>query len=161
MELKIRIALPTEANILTKIAFAAKHCWYYPESYFEIWKNELTITPEYILENIVVVAQSGHQIVGFYSIVSVKDDFMAGNILVKKGFWLDHLFIKPEFQRIGIGKKLTEHALNYCAENWIDELLIFVDPNAALFYEKLGASFVKNTPSSIEGREIPAYRFTF
>ena len=161
MELKIRIALPTEASILTKIAFAAKHCWDYPESYFEIWKKELTITKEYITGNVVVVAHLGHQIVGFYSIVSVIDDFKTGNVLVKRGFWLDHLFVKPEFQKKGIGRKLIEHALQYCTENWIDELRIFVDPNAAKFYEKLGALFVENTPSSIEGREIPVYRFTF
>lgn len=161
MELKIRIALPSEATILTRIAFAAKHSWDYPESYFEIWKKELTITKEYISQNIVVVAHLGRQIVGFYSIVTVLNDFTAGNVFVKKGFWLEHLFIKPEFQKVGIGKKLTEHALQYCTDNWIDELLIFVDPNAAKFYEKLGATFVENSPSSIEGREIPVYSFTF
>jgi maltose O-acetyltransferase len=54
-----------------------------------------------------------------------------------------------------------KHALNYCEENWIDELRIFVDPNADVFYEKMGATFIENSPSSIEGRDISVYGFKF
>jgi GNAT superfamily N-acetyltransferase len=159
MNEKIRIALPGEADILTEIAFTAKRTWKYPESYFEIWKDELTITKEYVSNNIVFVGESDNQVVGFYSIVVVPNDFMAGNVLVKKGFWLEHLFVKPSFQNKGIGRMFMEHALSYCEENWIDGLKIFVDPNATGFYEKMGATFIENTSSSIEGREIPVYFF--
>jgi len=160
MNEEIRMAFPKEGNILTEIALAAKRTWNYPESYFEIWKNELTISKEYIEKNIVFVYEKREHVVGFYSIVSVIEDFWAGNVLVKKGFWMEHLFIKPSFQHKGIGKKLMKHALTYCEENWIDELKIFVDPNAIGFYEKMGATFIQNSPSSIEGREIPVYGFT-
>jgi maltose O-acetyltransferase len=159
MNEKIRIALPAEAETLTKIAFAAKQTWDYPEIYFEIWKDELTITKDYINDNIVFVAENEEQVVGFYSIVAVANDFMAGNVLVKKGFWLEHLFIEPSFQHKGFGHMLMEHALNYCEENWIDEIRIFVDPYAVGFYEKMGATFIENSPSSIQGREIPVYWF--
>jgi GNAT superfamily N-acetyltransferase len=159
MNEKIRIALPGEDEILTEIAFAAKRTWNYTENYFEIWKGELTITKEYIQNNIVFVAEKGKQVVGFYSIVSVVDDFMAGNVLVKKGFWLEHLFIDPPFQHQGIGRKLIEHIKNYCKENRIGKLKIFVDPHATGFYEKMDAEFVENSPSSIEGREVPVYFF--
>jgi hypothetical protein len=43
----------TEA--LTKISFAAKGYWNYPEAYFEIWKDELTIGSDYVQENDVFV----------------------------------------------------------------------------------------------------------
>ena len=138
----IRIALPSEDKILTKIAFDAKRTWDYPESYFQVWNNELTIKKEYIEQNTVFVYEKGKQIVGFYSIVSVANYFMAGNVLVKKGFWMDHLFVKPNYQLKGIGSKLMKHALAYCQENWIDELKIFVDPLAIGFYEKMDAVFV-------------------
>jgi maltose O-acetyltransferase len=159
MNVNIRIALPGEAGMLTEIAFAAKRTWKYPDSYFEIWKDELTITKDYINSNIVFVAESDNQLVGFYSIVVVQNDFKAGNVMVKKGFWLEHLFIEPSFQRKGIGRLLMEHALNYCEENWIDNLKIFVDPHATGFYDKMGARFLENSLSSIEGREIPVYFF--
>jgi maltose O-acetyltransferase len=159
MNENIRIALPGEAGILTEIAFAAKRTWQYPESYFEIWKDELTITKDYINSNIVFVAESDSQVVGFYSIVVIQNDFVSGNVMVKKGFWLEHLFIKPSFQKKGIGRMLLEHALNYCEENWIDDLKIFVDPHATGFYDKMGAKFLENSSSSIEGRKIPVYFF--
>jgi hypothetical protein len=41
----------------------------------------------------------------------------------------------------------------------MDELKIFVDPHATGFYEKMGAKFNENSPSSIEGREVPVYFF--
>ncbi len=44
----IRQAIPTDSKILTDISFAAKNYWNYPQEYFEIWKEELTITDEYI-----------------------------------------------------------------------------------------------------------------
>jgi maltose O-acetyltransferase len=159
MSEEIRMAYPKEANQLTEIAFAAKRTWNYPEHYFERWTGELTITKGYIDQNIVFVYEKEEQVVGFYSIVSVIDDFWAGNVLVKKGFWLEHLFINPKFQHKGIGRKLMGHVLKYCRENWIDEILVFVDPNAVGFYEKMGGTFIGNSPSSIEGREIPVCRF--
>jgi maltose O-acetyltransferase len=51
MEIIIRKARPEECVTLTDISFAAKHFWNYPEKYFETWKEELTITKEYIRRN--------------------------------------------------------------------------------------------------------------
>jgi maltose O-acetyltransferase len=159
MKEKIRIALPGEDKILTDIAFGAKRTWIYPESFYERWVDELTISKDYIRNNIVFVAERNRRIVGFYSIVTVSNDFYSGNVLVKKGFWMEHLFVKPAFQKKGIGSNLLKHALNYCVENWIDELNIFVDPHATGFYEKMGATYIENSPSSIDDREVPVYRF--
>ena len=66
MNKNIRIALPGEDELLTEIAFSAKRTWNYPESYYEIWKNELTITKEYIDRNIVFVFEEGKEVAGFY-----------------------------------------------------------------------------------------------
>jgi len=53
----------------------------------------------------------------------------------------------------------VKHALTYCEENWIDEIMVFVDPNAMGFYEKIGGTFFEKSPSSIAGRDIPVYVF--
>jgi maltose O-acetyltransferase len=161
MTIEIRPARAEDDELLTRIAFSAKRSWNYPEEYFSVWEKELTITKEYISRHEVFVACSNEKPVAFYSLVSVSDDFMAGNVLVKKGYWMDHLFVLPQYQKRGIGKKLMEHALNYCHENWYDHLKIFVDPNAVGFYKKMGASFIEDSPSSIPGRTIPVYGYTF
>jgi len=92
----------TDSDILTEIAFLAKRHWNYPEEYYEIWKDELTITEKYIKQNIVYKAVYEDLIVGFYSIVENKSDFYSGEILVQKGFWLEHIFIRPDYHRFGI-----------------------------------------------------------
>lgn len=161
MTLSFRNALTNDANRLTEIAFAAKRTWDYPEEYFEVWKDELTITEKYIENNIVFVAEEGREIAGFVSIVFMPEAKMFGQVFVDAGHWMDHLFIDPNFQHKGIGIKLVETANQFCNEQGISTLRIFVDPNAVGFYEKVGARFVRNSQSSIAGRQIPVYQLDF
>src|SRR5690242_4515180 len=95
MSTLIRKALEHESDVLTDISFSSKRYWNYPEEYFDVWKDELTITPAYINRNLVCVAEVNGQIVGYLSIVEVENDFWAGTVFVKKGYWLEHIFIRP------------------------------------------------------------------
>lgn len=156
----IRAASQEEADALSRIALAAKRSWNYPEAYLEIWKDELTITANYIRQNIVFVAEYKERPVAFYSIVTVPEDTSINGIEVEKGFWLDHLFVDPLWQHKGIGTALLKHALAYCRENWMEELKAFSDPFAAQFYEKMGARLLRHAPSTIEGRTLPVYCFS-
>ena len=72
---------------------------------------------------------------------------------------MDHLFIDPLFHKRGIGQALFAKAIQYCKEQRIHKIMIFVDPNATGFYEKMSASFVEYSPSSIPGRKIPIYEY--
>jgi GNAT superfamily N-acetyltransferase len=156
-KISISKALERNSGILTEIAFKAKKFWPYPEEYFNIWATELTITPEYIRKKTVYKAMIDKKITGFYSIVENKQDFMSGEVLVKKGFWLEHIFILPEFHRHGMGKRLMEHASLIAADMKTDTLHVFVEPFARGFYEKIGAKFEYLSKSSIPGRYIPKY----
>lgn len=49
-----------EAIILTRISFASKKHWVYPQEYFTAWKNELTISPDYIEKNTLFVYAFGN-----------------------------------------------------------------------------------------------------
>ena len=153
----IRKAEISHHKILTEIAFFAKQTWNYPEDYLEIWKDELTISEDYISSNTIFLFEEENKISGFISLVENSEEKMIGNILVEKGFWMDHLFILPQFQNKGIGKQLVDYLIEFCIENKIPSLLIFVDPNAVAFYEKLGAKFVRNSDSSIPERQLPVY----
>ena len=45
-----------------------------------------------------------------------------------------------------------------CAGKWgVSELRIFADPNAKGFYEKMGAEYLEERPSSIEGRTVSLF----
>jgi len=51
----IRPAIPEDADTLTVISFASKSVWQYPEAYFDVWRDELTVTPDYIRQHQVFV----------------------------------------------------------------------------------------------------------
>lgn len=157
MNVIIRPATIHDSEVLTQISFASKRYWNYPEEYFEVWKDELTITPQYIENNIVYVAEKDGQTVGYFSLVEVKGDFWAGKVFVKKGFWLEHIFMMPEHIGIGVGFVLIGVLKEKCKEMKINKINIFVDPNAQGFYDKLGACYIGESPSSIKGRMVSLY----
>lgn len=142
---------------LTDISFRAKRYWNYPDRYLELWRDELTITEEYINKHLVYVARTEGTVLGYYSIVQAEEDIQAGRALMNKGHWLEHLFIRPEFIGQGIGTKLIDHARTICRMNGISRLYIFSDPHCEGFYKKLGAAFLGKTESSIAGRLVPLY----
>lgn len=158
--MQIKPSIPSEHAALTDIAFSAKRHWNYPEKYYDIWKDELTVTEQYIQKHIVYSAWEGGGIVGFYSIVENKADLWVGEVFVQKGWWLEHIFILPTFHKQGIGTELINHAIQMCETLGIESLLIFSDPYAKGFYEKIGAKFLNMSKSSIEGRELPVYELS-
>ncbi len=157
VNLIIRKAQVTESEALTCLSFSSKRYWNFPEEYIDIWKDELTITPAYIQGNLVYVAEVDAILVGYFSIVEIQEDFWAGQVFVQRGFWLEHIFIKPEFIGKRVGTELLSFAKDLCKKKEIECLYIFSDPNAKGFYDKMGARYIKESPSSIDGRTVSLY----
>ena len=156
-KIQIRQAQDIDSDLLTEISFAAKRHWNYPDNYYDLWKDELTITKDYINQNMVFKALYQDSVIGFYSVIENETDFFAGETFVKKGFWLEHIFIKPEYHKLGIGLLLINHAKRVSKDFGISDLLIFVDPYAKGFYDKVGAEYLYDSKSSIPDRMIPVY----
>jgi GNAT superfamily N-acetyltransferase len=137
----IRKAGPADAASLTEISHAAKRYWGYPEHWIQHWSSDLTITADYILSNEVYVAADGDEIHGFYAL-TVSDEKVE----------LDHLWLRPEYIGQGLGKELFIHALNLAATLGANAVEITADPNAAGFYERMGAVKVGELRSELDGR---------
>ena len=151
----IRPAKKEEAEILTKISYKSKRYWNYPQEYFDIWKNELTISPEYIEKNEVFVFELSGAVVGYYSLVELPEDIEVSGITIKKGFWLEHMFIEPENIGKRIGTKMFDHLNKRCLLKDMNELGILADPNSRGFYEKMGCIYICDYPSTIKYRTTP------
>lgn len=151
----IRKAKPEEAGVLTELSIASKRYWRYPEKYFEVWRNELTITVGYVIDNDVYVFENGRQIVGYYSIVDLKEDKELYGRILPHGTWLEHMFIWPSCIGQSIGTELFNHAHKICKNNGVNILYILSDPHAVGFYQKMGCRYVLELPSTIEGRTTP------
>jgi GNAT superfamily N-acetyltransferase len=138
---EIRRARPTQAGILTGIAFAAKRYWDYPERWIEIWAPLLTITFGFIEANETYVAYLDEKPVGFYA-VSLEG---------KKAI-VDHLWVLPDFMGKGIGAELFRHLISRCKDLGVGVLEIESDPNAQGFYERMGAKKVGENVGEIESQ---------
>jgi GNAT superfamily N-acetyltransferase len=128
------------ANDLTQISILAKRNWEYPESWIQLWIPSLTITAEYIDAHEVWMMVVEDQPVAYYS--------FNGN---EEGFWLDNLWVLPEYMGQGIGKTLFQHALERCKTLGVSILKIEADPNAQSFYERMGAHKVSEHSAEIQG----------
>ena len=141
MDLQIHPAMPEQAEILSRIALAAKGYWGYPERWMEVWKPQLTFSPAYFEENESWVAEIDRVPVAFYTLL--EKDGQA---------WLENLWVSPEFIGKGVGKRLFFHALELSRQRGFENLRLEADPNAAGFYEKMGMYKIGERWSEVEGQ---------
>lgn len=138
--------MPEDAGVLTRIAFASKRYWGYPERWISLWSSTLTITPEFVRDNEVYVAFSGGEAVGFYALTGEGRELE-----------LDHLWVSPAWIGSGTGRLLFEHAMERAASRGASVVEIEADPNAEGFYLRMGARRVGENVYEIEGirRTLP------
>jgi GNAT superfamily N-acetyltransferase len=119
----------SQAPQLTKIAYAAKAFWNYPEPWLAFWRErgDMTITASSIAENPTFVAAREHELIGFYTLILRQDTGI-----------LENLFVKPDFIGQGIGKLLFQHALETARRFHLKKLTLESDPNAKAFYKRMG-----------------------
>ena len=138
--MNIRQASSQDAAELTRIAQEAKRHSGYPEHWMQRWDADLTITPEFIADNHVYIAEDGDRVSGFYAL-AVKDQKAE----------LEHMWVAPDAIGTGVGKQLFLAAMEKAAELKLAAVEISSDPNAEGFYRKMGAYRVGETTSELDG----------
>ncbi len=148
--MKIVRADPASASALSALARAAKAHWGYPASWLEQWRDQLTITPEFVAAEETYAAEVEGQIVGFHALLATEQSMR-----------LEHLWVLPRWMGQGIGRRLFEHAAACAAARGATCLTIESDPHAEPFYLRMGAVRVATIPSAIDGvaRELPVLTF--
>ena len=149
MDIPIRYARPDEADRLTAIAHSAKRHWGYLENWIEQWRQDLTITPEFIARNEVFVAILEGEIVGCCALV-----------LTDTTAELEHMWIDPKHMGAGVGRALFTHAKQRGQHLQLRALELSADPNAEGFYERMGATRIGKVRADINGqsRVLPRMR---
>jgi GNAT superfamily N-acetyltransferase len=162
-ELRIRPALPAEADALTAIALAAKRHWGYPEAWIELWRRELTYTSDSFARLTIFCAEIAGDVVGVCSL-SFDQPEAPGPLDPPEGAAdpggaeIEGLWITPSHMRRGIGAALMAHAVDEARRQGAHHLRIVADPYAVAFYETLGARHVGTLASRPAGRELPVLR---
>lgn len=151
-KMKIVRAQAAEADVLSRIAFAAKRHWGYPEAWMQRWQDALTITVEYVQRNPTFVGLIEGEAAGFCALLMEGEEA-----------WLDHLWVMPWRMRRGVGRALFAHAEKFAKANGVRRLKIVGDPHAEPFYRRMGAVCYGSQAADIEGvaRRLPLFEKVF
>jgi predicted GNAT family N-acyltransferase len=136
----IRRSSPEEARTLSEIARGAKQYWGYPEHWLKRWESDLTISEDFIRNNHVYVAERDQQICGFYALC------VNGSRAE-----LEHMWVAPAYIGSGVGKELFLDAMDRSTTMNVRQIDITADPNAAGFYERMGATRTGDVVSEMDG----------
>ena len=146
MKIEIRRARPDEVELLTVLSMRSKQSNGYDDAFMAACREELTVTPERLLDGEYWVAESD-TICGLVCL-AIDSDGASGEVHA--------FFVEPDWKRKGIGSLLWRKVVERARANGVLDLRLDADPGAVPFYEKLGFRVIKEVPSgSIEGRSLP------
>lgn len=145
----LRAARADEAATLTALCTRSKRHWGYDEEFMARCAGPLTVPGDAIARGDVRVAvDADGRLLGMAQLSSPFDDAIE----------LDKLFVEPPMIGRGVGAELMRWAMEEARARGAKRLVILADPNAAAFYEKIGARFLRMAPSdAVPGRELPFY----
>lgn len=145
--LKIRQAEPHDAEAMTAIAFASKRHWGYPESWMDEWRDQLTISTEFVRGHQAFLVSDEQRIVGFGAVEVNGSEAL-----------IVHLWVEPAAMNQGVGALLFGQCEAAARTAGALRLTVESDPHAEGFYLKMGARRVGEVPAPVGGEErfLPA-----
>jgi GNAT superfamily N-acetyltransferase len=142
----VRGARGGEAEALTALAVRSKAHWGYDEALMEMSRASLTVSDADIASGRVLVAE--------------RQGLPFGVARVEPDGELGLMFVDPRTINRGVGRALFEAAVGLARHLGARRMAILADPNAAPFYERMGARLVSHAPSdAIPGRTLPLYEY--
>lgn len=147
---RLRKAQTSEAASLTALCLRSKAHWGYDAVFMRLCVPSLTVEERSIAEGRVLVATDDvGQTVGTVSVGRDGDDAE-----------LALMFVEPSAMGGGTGRLLFEAAVALARQLGYRRMTILADVNAARFYERMGARYLRNEPSdAIPGRVLPFYEY--
>jgi len=144
--MKFRKAELEDISELNRISLVSKRHWGYPEEWIENWMDALTLLPENIKQQQILIGAINSEIIGFCSITENE-----------KQYEILHLWLLPEFIGRGYGKKLLSQTLKEFI-NTDKPVIVEADPNAEPFYKGQGFVTFDKIESSPPGRFLPVMK---
>ncbi len=145
MAISLHPARPEDLPALSDLCMRSKAYWGYDATFMAACVEELTITRQDLETTPLVTARNDGALAGVAQIGPLDGD---ADLL--------KLFVDPPFMGHGIGRVLFDWCKAQARAMGAARLMIEADPNAAPFYERMGAHVVGTAPSgSIPGRLLP------
>jgi GNAT superfamily N-acetyltransferase len=145
-ERAIRSAQAGEAEFLTALCVRSKAHWGYDDTFMRLSQASLTVCDADIASGRVLAATDNNIVFG---VARVEPDGELGM-----------MFVDPPAMGRSAGRALFAAAAALARRLGARSMPILADPNAAPFYERMGARFVSHAPSdAIPGRTLPLYEY--
>jgi GNAT superfamily N-acetyltransferase len=150
MSAQVRSAKPGEAASLTALCVRSKAHWGYDAAFMKLSAAALAVSEDDIAAGRVLVAVGdADRVVGMACVLPEGDTAD-----------LDALFVDPPAIGSGAGRALFDAAVILARRQGARRMTILADPNAAAFYERMGAHYLRHAPSdAIPGRTLPFYEY--
>jgi GNAT superfamily N-acetyltransferase len=148
--MQVRSAKPGESLNLTALCVRSKAHWGYDAAFMTLSAAALNVSEDDIAAGRVLVAVDGtDRAIGMACVLPEGDTAD-----------LDALFVDPPAIGSGAGRALFDAAVALARHQGARRMTILADPNAASFYERMGARYLRNAPSdAIPGRTLPFYEY--
>ena len=135
---------------LTQIAYSSKRYWNYSDAQMLLWKDDLTIDSNYILDNLVYKVINQKTCIGFY-VLKFDDN--------ETCYEIDHLWLMPENINKGFGAIIFKNIIAQLSELKQKRCTLIAEPNAIGFYKKMNGKIIRSFESKIPGRMLDVYEF--
>jgi len=143
--MRIEKAKRGDSAILSDITYKGKTFWGYSPEQLERWKNELTISPDYIEKYETYKLVLSEQTIGYYSFLYIENETIK----------LDNIFLLPEYMGKGYGRMLMQDCIDRSKLSRTKKIILDAEPNAEKFYEKFGFETFNQFESGVKGRFLP------
>lgn len=117
-----------DAEILSGVARRSKRHWGYSKEAMELWKQNLTITEDFLKNHTVIKAMLEDEVVGFFALEEIKPVTRIAQ------YWID-----TPYMRKGYGSAMFKYAKQYLAENNVSAVTLLLDPNGLTFFKNRDA----------------------
>jgi GNAT superfamily N-acetyltransferase len=138
-------AEPIDAEHLTDLTFRSKAFWGYDPLQMEQWRDELSVSREYLEKNQAYKLMVRGRLEGFYAFVAEGDHKIK----------LDFLFIEPRSIGLGYGSILLADLVRRSQLRVPVSVKVEADPNAVGFYLSKGFKTIGQKRTAIRDRYLP------
>jgi GNAT superfamily N-acetyltransferase len=150
LPVQVRSAKPGESQSLSALCVRSKAHWGYDAAFMKLSAVTLAVSEDDIAAGrVLVAADDAGRVVGMACVLPEGETSD-----------LDSLFVDPPAIGSGAGRALFDAAVTLARRQGARHMTILADPNAASFYERMGARYLRHAPSdAIPGRTLPFYEY--
>lgn len=145
----VKPATAEMSPVLSELAYNSEAYWNYDSKYMNQFRQFYNVNEAFIKTNPVFVLETDGHTVGFFGLRQNGNEWE-----------LEFFYIAVQFIGRGSGRLLWNALLQKCRELHIDRFGFVTSPQAAGFYEKMGAKVIGKTESLLKhGRMIPKLEY--